>query len=638
MLICTNSIQGWNSTLPTLLLLEQCKTLNDVNQIHSRLITTGFVKNTALTSKIVLAFTSSPHPPLLEFARYLFFTHHAFRVCRKEDDSLFLWNAVIKSYSHGHDPEQALVMLCLMLENGVWVDEFSLSLVLKACSRLGMVREGMQVHGLLRKMGIVLNLFLQNCLIALYVKSGCLGFARQVFDRAEKRDSVSYNSMIDGYVKHGFIDLARELFDSMPMEEKNLISWNSMISGYAQLDGGLKVSRQMFDEMPNRDLISWNSMIDGCVKCGRMEEAQALFDTMPQRDVVSWASMIDGYAKQGEVELARTLFDEMPVRDVVVCNAMMAGYVQNGYFMEALKIFHEMQSEKNLSPDEATLLIVLSAAAQSGLVKNGVAIHHYIVRNKFYLGRKLGVALIDMYSKCGHIQNAMSVFYDIKGKIVDHWNAMIGGLAIHGKGELAFGLLMEVERTSLEPDDITFIGALNACSHAGLVKEGILCFELMRRVHKLEPKLQHYGCIIDILGRAGHLEEATKFIEEMPIEPNDVIWRTLLSACKSHMNFNIGEPVAERLIMLDSHNSSSYVLLSNMYASLGMWNDVSRVRMMMKRRKLKKIPGCSWIEVKGNFHEFFVQDKSHPQFTEIYSLLDNLSTPNSEICHCKQHV
>ncbi|GMY09355.1 pentatricopeptide repeat-containing protein At2g45350, chloroplastic [Fagus crenata] len=621
MLLCVNSHhQPWNSTLPTLTLLPNCKTLNDVNQIHARLITTGFIRNNSLTTKIILNFISSPHAHLVEFARYVFFTRHAFRIRRQQEDP-FLWNAVVKSYSHGCEPKQALAMFCLMLENGVCVDKFTLSLVLKACSRVGLVKEGMQIHGLLKKMEFGLDVFLQNCVIWLYLRGGFVEFARQVFDRMPNRDSVSYNSMIDGYVKRGMIKSARDLFDCMPVEEKNLISWNSMISGYAQSKDGLDVAWELFEKMPARDLVSWNTMIDGCVKRGKMEMAHHLFNQMPKRDVVSWANMIDGYAKLGSIDVARSLFDGMPKRDVVACNAMMAGYVQNGYCVEAVKIFHDMKSKSEMLPDDATLLIVLSAIAQLGHIEKGIVIHRYLEENGFSLSGKLGVALIDMYSKCGSIGNAMSVFGDIERKSIDHWNAMIGGLAIHGLGELAFDLLMEMEKLCLKPDDITFIGVLHACGHAGLVKEGLICFELMRRVYKVEPKLQHYGCMVDIFCRAGQIEEARTLIEEMPIEPNDVIWRTLLGACKNQENFNIGEPIANHLIRLDYNDPSSYVLLSNMYAGRGMWSDVSKVRMMMKERNIKKTPGCSWIELEGTVHEFLVQDKSHPQVTEIYSML-----------------
>lgn len=632
MLLCVNTNRPWNTLPSTLALLQRCKTLNDVNQIHARMITTGLIKNPSLSTKIILTFISSHHTPLVDFARHVFFTHHAFRTRKKEEDP-FLWNAVIKSYSHGSDPKQAFVLFCLMLENGVYVDKFSFSLVLKACCRLGMVKAGLQIHGLLRKMEIGMDLYLENSLMSLYIRCESIDFARQLFDKMPKRDSVSYNSMIDGYVKCGMIELARELFECMAPEDKNLVTWNSMLSGYAQSDNGLKFSWKLFEAMPERDLVSWNTMINGCMKSGKIEDAHSLFNQMPKRDAVSWANLIDGYSKLGDVDLARSLFDEMPNRDVVACNAMMTGYISNGCFIEALEIFRQMLNG-DMSPDVVTLLIVLSAVSQLGHIEKGVAIHCYLDENGFSLGGKLGVALIDMYAKCGSIENAMKVFEDMEERSVDHWNAMIGGFAMHGLGESAFCLLMEMERLSVKPDDITFIGVLNACGHAGLVKEGLMCFELMRRVHKLEPKMQHYGCIVDILGRAGHIEEARSFIEEMPIEPNDVIWRTLIGACKNHKKFDIGEPIAKSLVRQDSCDPSFYVLLSNMYAGLGLWDDVREVRTKMRERNVKKLPGCSRIELEGVIHEFLVQDKSHPQVGDIYSMLNGLWTSNSEVTCC----
>ncbi|XP_047334777.1 pentatricopeptide repeat-containing protein At2g45350, chloroplastic [Impatiens glandulifera] len=610
MTVCANSNHQWHST--TLSLFPKCKTLRDVQQIHAHLTKTGLINNQSLTTKLILKFCASPHAPVVRFARYLFF--------RKTLFDPFIWNAIIKTFSHGHDPLEAMLIFSLMLENGVLVDKYSFSLLLKACSRMALVKEGMQLHGLIEKFDFGYSddeLFLNNCLICLYLRCGCHGLARRVFDRMHNRDSVSFNLMIDGYVKSGTIDSARELFVQMPVEIKNSISWNSMIRGYMKYEEE-EEAWELFNKMPERDLVSWNLMLDGYIKRGRIETAQALFNEMPQRDVVSWASMIDGYGKLGWTNIARSLFDKMPDRDIVSCNTMMAAYLQNGNFTEALKLFHDVQTETNLSPDEATLSIALSSIAQLGLIDEGVAIHNHIVEKRFSLDGNLGVALIDMYSKCGDIVKGIKIFENIKHKRrrrsnnVDHWNAMINGLAIHGYGKSAFELFMEMMRKQsiIRPDDITYIGVINACGHSGLIKEGLMCFEIMRRVHRLEPKLQHYGCVIDVLGRAGHIEEATKLIREMPIKPNEVVWRTLLSACNNYESFKIGEPIAKHLIELDSSKSSGYVILSNIYACFGLWDDVRKVREMMKQNDIKKLPGSSWIELDGQVHQFFAGDKS----------------------------
>ncbi|KAK4397376.1 Pentatricopeptide repeat-containing protein, chloroplastic [Sesamum angolense] len=622
MLLSVTSIHPWN-TLPAFTLASRCKTQMEINQIHANLVATGHVHNPSLTSKLILDLAFSKHKPVLDFARHLFFEY--------DYRDPFLWNAIIRSFSHGKEPGQAFQLFVLMLLRGVMVDEYSFSLVLKSCSRLHLLSEGMQVHGLMLKVGFGLDVFLQNCLISMYVKCGIVQLGRQVFDRMIRKDSFSYNLMIDGYVKCGMVSLARELFDMMPSELKNLVSWNTMINGYLKLEDGFECAWDLFDKMPDRDLVSWNLMVDCCAKNGKMGLAQVLFDRMPERDVVSWASMVDGYAKVGNVEAARRFFDAMP-RDVISCNAMMAGYVNNGYYEEALNVFHDMLGNtSDLAPDSVTLLTALSATTQLGCIDEGIAIHQYMEEHGFFVSGKLSVALLDMYAKCGSIEQALYVFEGVQEKDIDHWNAMIGALAIHGLGELAFDLFMKMERLSLEPDDITFIAVLHACGHSGMVKEGLVCFEIMRRVHRIVPKLQHYGCMVDILSRAGHLEEAAKFVEEMPILPNDVVWRTLLSACTNHENLNVGEPVAKHLIGMDSYDSSSYILLSNMYAQSGLWDYVRKVRTTMKERELNKIPGSSWIELEGTVHEFFVGSASNHTEKEIHSTFSGWSELRSEL-------
>ncbi|KAI3912428.1 hypothetical protein MKW92_042669 [Papaver armeniacum] len=621
---CSN--QAYNPSFPTLHFLKKCRNSRDINQIHARILTTGLIKNSSLTTKIILNFSSSSHQPLVEFSRTIFFSSQQRR-------NPFLWNLIIKSFSHGNDPEKAILVFILMLSQGcVCPDTFSFSLVLKACSRLELLKEGLQIHCLIVKSEFGSNdVFVQNSLMNLYLKCGCIEFARLMFDKMLKRDSVSWNLMIDGYVKNDMMENALEVFHQMPIEDQNLITWNSIISGCSKFEDGFEFAWGLFNKMPKRDLVSWNSMINGCLKCGKIGIASHLFSLMPERDSISWASMLDGYAKSGDIDKARSLFDEIPDsrRDTVTWNAMIDGYIHNGCSKEALQLFHEMWKGSSLVPDQATLAMALSAIAELGYISEGTFIHDYIERNGLDLSGKLGVAVIDMYSKCGSINNAMWVFENLERKNVDHWNSMINGLAIHGLGYLAFNLLMEMERVSIKPDDITFIGVLNACAHSGMVKEGMICFELMRRVYGLSPKLQHYGCIVDLLGRAAFLKCARDFIEVMPIKPNDVIWRTLLSSCMKHENFEMGIQIAKNLMELDSMKPSSYVLLSNIYAGFGMWSDVNRVRKMMKDRDIRKVPGCSWIELEGNVHEFVIGDTSHPEFGEIYSVLDSLCPFNS---------
>ncbi|GJS61419.1 pentatricopeptide repeat-containing protein [Tanacetum coccineum] len=403
--------------------------------------------------------------------------------------------------------------------------------------------------------------------------------------------------------------------------QRDFVSFNLMIDGgYSGVEDGWKMTWELFEEMPERDLVSWNLMIGCCVKSGKIDLARALFDRMPKRDVITWAKLIDGYAKLGRIEVARRLFDEMPERDVISCNVMMAGDVRNGLCLEALEVFRNM-NEGNLVPDDATLSIALSAIAQLGHRDEGVSVHVYINKNGLNLDGKLGVSLVDMYSKSGSIETAIHVFEEIKYKNVDHWNAVIGGLAIHGFGKKAFDMFLDMQRREVKQDSITFVNVLNACAHSGMVKEGIMCFEIMRRYHMVEPEVQHFGCLVDMFAWAGQIKEALGIIEEMPVEPNNVLWRTLLSAC-NNLEDRIETPKMKHGTKMDYYDSSSYVLLSNIYARFGMWGRVRKVRGIMKECKLKKVPGRSWIELDGTFHEFFVGDGSHPQVAEIYSVLE----------------
>ncbi|GJV34909.1 pentatricopeptide repeat-containing protein [Tanacetum coccineum] len=326
---------------------------------------------------------------------------------------------------------------------------------------------------------------------------------------------------------------------------RNLRSWNCMISGYSGVEDEWKMTWELFEEIPERDLVSWNLMIGCCVKSGKINLAHALFDRMPKRDVITWAKLIDGYAKLGRIKVARCLFDEMPERD------------------------------GNLIPDDATLSIALSAIAQLGHRDEGVSVHVYINKNGLNLDGKLGVSLVDMYSKSGSIETAIHVFEEIKYKNADHWNAMIGGLAIHGFGKKAFDMFLDMQRRYVKPDSITFVNVLNACAHSGMVKEGIMCFEIMRRYHMVEPEVQHFGCLIDMFARAGQIKEALGIIEEMPVEPNNVLWRSLLSAC-NNLEDRIETPKMKHGTKMDYYDSSSYVLLSNIYARFGMWGRIRK--------------------------------------------------------------
>ncbi|XXG43340.1 hypothetical protein AAC387_Pa01g3396 [Persea americana] len=301
----------------------------------------------------------------------------------------------------------------------------------------------------------------------------------------------------------------------------------------------------------------------------------------------------------------------------------MAGYVRNSLSHEALDLSFELQFS-GLRPDERTLVAIISAISELGLLGLGKRVHGYVTRHKFSLDGILGAALIDMYSKSGSIYYAFQVFENIPNKNVGHWTSMIVGFGIHGFAEDSLKLFLQMQCSDVKPNYVTFIGLLIACNHGGLVEEGIRHFNLMRRVYEIKPVIQHYGCLIDLLGRSGFLEEAKAVIESMPMEPGAVIWATLLAACRKHGNIEIAEIAAQELITLAPKYGGCYVLLANIYAGLGRWEDFSRMRRRMEESGVEKVPGFSWIEVDGEAHEFVVGDKFHPQSKEIYWTLDEL--------------
>lgn len=372
--------------------------------------------------------------------------------------------------------------------------------------------------------------------------------------------------------------------------------------------GETEIAWRVFEKMPHRDVISWNSMVSGCVRSGHFGFALRVFDEMPQKDLVSYNSMIDGLMKWSRCDLASELFCSMKEKDIVSWTAMISGYVLNFRPKDALEVFREMLSS-GVEPDAAAVVNVLSAIADLGFPEEGKWVHSYLRRSNIKLNSEvLGSALIDMYSKCGLITNAYNVFRSIRDRRrVGYWNSMISGLSIHGLGREALEIFEEMERNKIQPDEITFIAILNGCNHSGMIKEGQFYFKLMKDKYQIEPRLQHYGCLIDLFGRAGLIEEAMRIIgEAMPMEPDAMAWKSMLSSCVKYGYVIYGEHAATKAIDLAPQDSSSYVLLSNIYAKNKQWEDVERVRELMRERCIQKVPGCSMVMIHGKVHEFIV--------------------------------
>ncbi|KAF8370177.1 hypothetical protein HHK36_031809 [Tetracentron sinense] len=525
------------------------------------------------------------------------------------------------------------------------------------------LEESKQLHSYIVKLGSSPNIYFINTLIHLYAVDGHLVDARKLFDKMSHRDVVSWTTLVDGYAKFGKMGDAKDLFDSML--ERNVVSWNVMISGYGKC-GDVEAARQLFDQMPERDIVSWNSLISSYVWNGFSEEAFEMFrdaiieNVLPNKvtflsilpavadlgcafrggyvhtlifktgidvDGVLCSALVDMYCKCDCLEMAFQLFASNPARrNVASWNPMLAGLVRCNSFEEALDLFRTMQLQ-NVEPDYVTMIAILPAIANLGAVGIGKWVHSYTQRKKIRVNATLGSALVDMYSKCGCIELSLQVFTMVEHKTIELWNAMVAGLAINGQGKDAIELFYQMCVANLEIDDRSFAAVLNACSHSGLVDDGLEFFAAMKDVYKISPKIQHYGCIVDLLGRAGKLEEAKDLIcNNMLIKPDTVIWKSLLGACKIHGNVKIGEFAASHLIELDPSDSSSYVLMSSIYDAAGQLNDAIMMRKMMNEAGIRKEPGFSLIESGGVVHKFFVADKSHPRSEEIYTMLDEMGS------------
>eukprot|EP01018_Ginkgo_biloba_P019614 Gb_41544 [translate_table: standard] len=504
------------------------------------------------------------------------------------------------------------------------------------------------------------DIFLANKLVIMYAKCGSLVDARRVLDQMPKQNVLSWTVMIVAYARHGHSEDALKMFSQMQRTgiqpdqftfasvlpacahlaslehgrelhediirsgfQSDIFVSSSLVDMYAKCRR-IENARQVFDKMSERNVVSWNVMIAAYAKNGYVGEALELFQKMPERDAVSWNLMIVGYVQNGPIDEALKLFQRMPEPDVVSWNAMIAGFTQNGHFDKALNAFRRMQLTC-VEPNPETFTSILSACANLAAMEHGKEVHGNIIRSGCQSDVFVGSTLVDMYAKCGSIENARKVFDKVSRRDVVSWTSMITGYAMHGCPKEALRLFEQMEHSGTTPDHVTFVGVLSACCHAGLVQDGWQYFDRMSRCYHITPAMKHYCCMVDLLGRAGHLDEAEDFINKMPLKPDAAVWGSLLGACGIHTNIELGERVADQLFELDSKNAAHYVLLSNIYAAAGRWDGIEKVRKMMKYRGVEKIPGCSWIEVNGKVYSFLVGDRSHPQTQEIYAKLETLS-------------
>lgn len=380
------------------------------------------------------------------------------------------------------------------------------------------------------------------------------------------------------------------------------------------------------------DVYVQNALINAYSECGGLEDARKVFDGMPNRDVVSWNSMIVGCLRNGEVDSALELFKGMEERrNIITWNSVITGLAQGGRAKEALDVFHEMQNSENVvRPDKITVASALSACASLGAIDHGKWVHSYLERSGIECDMVIGTALVDMYGKCGCVNRALEVFNGMRGKDFLAWTAMISVLALNGYGEEAFEVFEEMVAAGVRPNAVTFVGLLSACAHSGLVQKGRRCFNSMKRDYQIEPQVEHYACMIDILGRAGLFTEAQDVINSMPMRPDAFVWGALLGACQLHGNVRLGEKVAMFLIELEPQNHAYYIILCDLYTKAGRFDDQKRIRSMMKGVNVRKtVPGSSMVEVDGVVCEFSIKGSPEMPIEALQSVLLLLSSEMS---------
>eukprot|EP01018_Ginkgo_biloba_P029405 Gb_03473 [translate_table: standard] len=578
------------STVTMVSVLQACADLRALQQgkwIHDYISKRGFESNIFVANSLIAMYAKCGS---IEAARNVFY--------KMSKRDVISWNAMIDGYvQNGHDNE-AFILFKQMQLGDVKPNSVTIVNVLSACSHLAALQEGMWVHEYIIRRGLESDVFVGNSLVAMYAKCGS-------------------------------IEIAHQLFDKMP--EKNAVSWNAMITGYAQnghANEALTLFYQMHQADMTSDAITMVSVLQACAHLGALQQGKWIHDYIIQSglesDVFVGTALIDMYSKCGRTEVAHQVFQKMPTRDVVSWNAMIAGHTQSAHANEALILFHQMQLA-GTGPNSVTIVSVLLACAHLAALQQGKRIHGYTIKSGLESNELVGTALIDMYAKCGSLEIARHYFDKMLNRNVVSWSAMIDGYGMHGFGDDALELFFQMQQTGMKPNHITFVSVLSACSHTGLVDEGWHYFDSMVQDYCIAPRVEHYACMVDLLGRAGHLDEAQDFIEKMPLEPSACVWASLLGACRIHSNIELGERVAEHLFDLDPKNAGCYVLLSNIYAAVGRWDDSEKVRTIMKGRGLKATPGCSLIEVNNMIHAFFVGDRSHPQSDKIYALLQTLA-------------
>ncbi|BFG28149.1 hypothetical protein CerSpe_144230 [Prunus speciosa] len=648
-------------------LLNLCNDPKKLQQIHARFVLYGLHQNPTLSSKLIDCYANLG---ALSLSQQVFNSI--------SDRSSLLYNTILRKLSEFDEFERTLLVYNEMVMKSMYPEGNTYPFVLKSCSCCSDARNGAKIHGHVVKLGFDSYDLVGAALVDMYRSYGNFenerkqwnsltsegsqsGKAMEKFEPDSVtvinllRSSVDLNSLQVGKAVHCLVVVSNLCVD---------LSVNTaLLSMYAKL-GDLEYAKLVFEEMPEKDSVVWNIMISAYSRIGYPKKSLELlrcmgssglradlFTAIPaissitQLRATDWGkqmhahvirngsdyqvsvhnSLIDMYCGCDRLNSARKVFDVVTNKTVVSWSAMIKGYVNHDQSLDALSLFSKMKSE-GISVDFITVINILPACVNLGALETVKYLHGYSVKLSLNSLSSVNTAFLVSYAKCGCIEMAWKLFDEenINDKDQVTWNSMIGAYAKHGDWYRSFELYNQMKELRLKPDQVTFLGVLTACVNAGLVQEGKVCFKEMVETYNCRPSQEHYACMVDLLGRAGHVNEARELVKSMPFKPDARVWGPLLSACKLHSEPGVAEFAAEKLITMEPKNAGNYILLANIYAAAGKWDGVAKMRSFLRDRGLKKTPGCSWVEINGCLHEFRVADRSNPRSDGIYAILRNL--------------
>ncbi|XP_062212372.1 pentatricopeptide repeat-containing protein At3g04750, mitochondrial [Phragmites australis] len=593
--------RAWDPTVslrlghPALVLLERCRGGGGARPFKAIL---------AHLLRLGLAFETFPMSRLLHFATVtspqhvreaeLLFQHFTPR------PNIYIYNLMLSAAaaraSSSSPPLRAAALYRSMLASSLQPDEHTFLALLRSVERLS---AGRQVHAQVVLNGFHSRVYLRNSLIKMYLDAGDVEMAELMFRSAPASDTVSCNIMLSGYVKEGSSGKALRLVRSMAsmgiaVDHYTVVALLTCCGRLKNALLGRSVHGVVVRRMSAGDcgLILTNALLDMYAKCGKMNAAMRVFGEAVEKDDISWNTMVAGFANAGMLDLASRFFSGTPYRDIISWNALLAGFARYKEFGVVIKLFDDMLASC-VKPDNVTAVTLISATAGTGSLNQGKSIHCWAVKEFGHQDVFLASALVDMYCKCGNVKIAHSVFEKALDKDVTLWTAMISGLAFHGHGTKALDLFWKMQDEAIAPNGVTLLAVLSACSHAGLLGEGCRIFYAMKQKFSIEPGIEHFGCMVDLLARSGRLTDAVGLARKMPMRPSRSIWGSILSASLACQNTEVAEIASKELLHLDPTEEGGYVLLSNLYASGGHWNYSDKVRESMEMEGVRKSAGAS---------------------------------------------